>query len=64
MGTDFDFFDPRANTDSPHVTSEQHENRRLLRRAMEKEGFRNYPLEWWHYTFQPEPAPMSRTTFR
>ena len=23
--------------------------------AMARHGFRNYPMEWWHYTFQPEP---------
>lgn len=56
MGTDFDFFDTRANTDSPEVTPGQHANRRLLLDAMEKEGFANYPMEWWHYTFQPEPS--------
>ena len=22
-------------------------------------GFRNYPMEWWHYTLQPEPAPAT-----
>ena len=26
-------------------------------RAMAREGFGNYPMEWWHYTFQPEPTP-------
>lgn len=56
MGTDFDFFDPLANTDSPDITPKQRENRQLLREAMEKEGFRNYPMEWWHYTLHPEPA--------
>lgn len=56
MGTDFDFFDARANTDSPDVTSQQRENRQRLRAAMQKEGFRNYAMEWWHYTFQPEPS--------
>jgi len=56
MGTDFDFFDTRANTDSPDATPQQHENRQRLRAAMEKEGFQNYAMEWWHYTFQPEPS--------
>jgi D-alanyl-D-alanine dipeptidase len=56
MGTDFDFFDTRANTDSPEVTAAQRAHRELLREAMEKEGFRNYPMEWWHYTLQPEPS--------
>lgn len=56
MGTDFDFFDVLAHTDSPSITPQQRENRQLLRAAMEKEGFRNYPMEWWHYTLQPEPS--------
>lgn len=57
MGTPFDFFDTRANTDSPGLTATQRENRELLRAAMEREGFRNYPMEWWHYTLSPEPTP-------
>lgn len=57
MGTDFDLFDPRAHTASPLVTAAQRANRAQLLQAMEAQGFRNYPLEWWHYTLQPEPAP-------
>lgn len=57
MGTDFDFFGTRANTDSPTVDPAQRGNRLRLRAAMEAAGFRNYPMEWWHYSFQPEPAP-------
>lgn len=56
MGTDFDFFDVLAHTESPHITDEQRKNRYTLREAMEQEGFRNYELEWWHYTFHPEPS--------
>lgn len=57
MGTEFDFFDERSHTDSPDVSAEARENRRLLREAMERRGFRNLALEWWHYGFQPEPYP-------
>lgn len=57
MGTDFDLFGPRANTDSPLATPQQRANRALLRTAMEAQGFRNYPMEWWHYTLTPEPSP-------
>ena len=57
MGTDFDYFGVRANTDTPGLTPRQRENRALLHNAMEQGGFRNYPLEWWHYTFTPEPTP-------
>ncbi len=57
MGTEFDFFGARANTDSPEASAGQRRNRNLLRDAMATQGFRNYPMEWWHYTFQPEPTP-------
>jgi zinc D-Ala-D-Ala dipeptidase len=57
MGTGFDFFDTRANTDSALVTQTQRRNRGMLETAMAREGFRNYPQEWWHYTLVPEPSP-------
>jgi len=57
MGTGFDFFGPRANTDSPLATPAQRANRERLREAMGRHGFANYPMEWWHYTLQPEPSP-------
>lgn len=57
MGTAFDSFDVRANTDSPLVTTQQRSNRQRLFAAMKRHGFSNYPLEWWHYTFKPEPSP-------
>lgn len=56
MGTDFDFFDPRANTDSPEVTRVQRGNRQRLLDAMAQQGFRNYPQEWWHYTLASEQS--------
>ncbi|MGO4779731.1 M15 family metallopeptidase, partial [Lysobacter sp. 2RAB21] len=54
MGTGFDYFDERAHTDSPDITAAQRANRQRLRAAMQREGFENYPLEWWHYTYKPE----------
>src|SRR5690606_34647218 len=57
MGTGFDFFGAKANTDSPLASEAQRANRRQLREAMEAAGFRNYPMEWWHFTLQPEPTP-------
>lgn len=59
MGTDFDFFGTRAHTDAADVTAQQHANRQRLLDAMAREGFRNYPLEWWHYTLEPEPTPRT-----
>ncbi|WP_231734431.1 M15 family metallopeptidase [Noviluteimonas gilva] len=57
MGTHFDFFDTLANTDSKKATDAQRANRHRLRDAMEAQGFRNYPMEWWHFTLKPEPSP-------
>ena len=28
------------------------ENRNKLQAVMKKYGFKNYPKEWWHFTFQ------------
>ena len=57
MGTGFDWFGVRAHTDAPGISAAQLANRHRLRAAMEREGFQNYPLEWWHYTLTPEPTP-------
>lgn len=57
MGTPFDLFDPRSHTESPEVGAAQRAARLRLRAAMERRGFRNYPLEWWHYTLAREPFP-------
>jgi D-alanyl-D-alanine dipeptidase len=57
MGTPFDSFDTLANTDSPRATPAQRANRQRLVEAMRAGGFRNYPMEWWHFTLDPEPSP-------
>nr|WP_243649260.1 M15 family metallopeptidase [Luteibacter rhizovicinus] len=57
MGTDFDFFDPLANTDSPTATPGQRANRQRLVKAMAAAGFVNYPQEWWHYTLPSAAEP-------
>ncbi len=59
MGTGFDLFDPRANTDNPGITAVERANRQFLLAAMGKRGFVNYPMEWWHFTFKPEPTPTT-----
>lgn len=58
MGTEFDFFDPRANTDSPLTTPAQRDNRQRLVRAMAEQGFKNYPLEWWHFTLASDRSQL------
>ena len=63
MGTGFDCFDPKANTYAPDLTPDQRRNRELLLEVMSRHGFKNYPKEIWHYTFQPEPYPNTYFDF-
>lgn len=37
--------------DDVHMTKAQRYRRALLRRAMRKAGFVNYPFEWWHFSY-------------
>ena len=53
MGTGFDCFDPKSHTWSRAVSPQQRQWRQTLRKAMAKQGFRNYSKEWWHYTYGP-----------
>ena len=55
MGTSFDCFSELAHTDNPNVSADAKKNRQLLKSAMEKFGFQNYPKEWWHFTLANEP---------
>jgi D-alanyl-D-alanine dipeptidase len=55
MGTSFDCFDVKANTGASGLTEEERNNRAMLVDAMQARGFKNYPMEWWHFTWQPEP---------
>jgi D-alanyl-D-alanine dipeptidase len=59
MGTGFDCFDVKANTDASGLTGEQRTNRRKLVDAMSRRGFKNYDKEWWHYTLDGEPYPTT-----
>lgn len=57
MGTIFDFFDDLSHTFSPAVSETVKQNRALLFDLMDKHGFENLPVEWWHYTLRNEPYP-------
>ena len=63
MGTDFDFFGPRAHTAATGLDAAQRERRQQLVAVMAAQGFVNYPMEWWHFTFQPEPTPDTAYDF-
>ena len=55
MPTDFDNFTEKANINYAGATELQKKNREILRNAMEADGFKIYPIEWWHYDFQSCP---------
>ena len=58
MGGGFDYFGEESHRDYiKTLTQEQIKNRRLLRKAMEDNGFTTEPEEWWHFTLENEPYP-------
>ena len=57
MGSEYDLFDELSNVDNNSITQNQHSLRMLLKRRMEKHGFKSYDKEWWHFTLENEPYP-------
>lgn len=57
MGTGFDCFHTLSHTANGDVDTRQRANRLLLKALMEKHGFVNYEMEWWHFTLKDEPFP-------
>lgn len=55
MGAGYDCSDEKAHTGSNAITSQQRKWREMLVRAMAKQGFVNYRLEWWHFSL-PSPG--------
>jgi D-alanyl-D-alanine dipeptidase len=52
MPAGFDEMSPRSHADYPGGTSRQRWYRKLLRDAMEAQGFTVYPDEWWHFDYE------------
>jgi D-alanyl-D-alanine dipeptidase len=60
----YDEFSPRSYADYPGGTSLQRWYRALLRRAMEREGFKVIPEEWWHFDYRDwQRYPVLNLTF-
>jgi len=51
MVSGYDEFSERSYPDYPGGTSLQRWHRALLRKALEREGFRVYFAEWWHFDY-------------
>ena len=57
MGTSFDTFGDAAHTDN--ATGAVKQSRDHFVEVMASEGFTNYPMEWWHFTYVVEgPVPF------
>ena len=52
MPSAFDEMSDSAAADYNRGTKEQRRTRALLRQALEKQGFRVNPDEWWHFDYQ------------
>ncbi|WP_203457061.1 M15 family metallopeptidase [Paenibacillus tepidiphilus] len=63
MGSPFDFFGEISYYNTPLVSAKQHANRKVLKDAMEKRGFKYYSKEWWHFTLRAEPYPSTYFNF-
>lgn len=59
MGTDFDFFGPRAYHNYTELSDTILANRQLLKSTMEKHQFRPTSTEWWHYSYIPKSYPIA-----
>jgi zinc D-Ala-D-Ala dipeptidase len=51
LGTGFDDFTEKAHHDFNNLTPSVLLNRRLLKEAMERFGFKALSTEWWHYSW-------------
>lgn len=59
MGTGFDHFSDTAHHSFKQLPSDILQNRTLLQILMEKNGFRSYNEEWWHYSWpDPQQYPL------
>ena len=60
MPTDFDDFSEAAHVAAAGISAERAANALVLRRAMERRGFRAFATEWWHFDWkdwQSLPVP-------
>ncbi len=57
MGSPYDLFDEISGVETAEISKNQRSLRSLLKRRMEKHGFKSYEKEWWHFTLENEPYP-------
>lgn len=59
MGTDFDFFGPKANHTYTDFPEEVLANRLKLKTLLGKHGFSPIRSEWWHYNYREEKYELA-----
>lgn len=52
MGTSFDFFGPEAGHNYADMPANVIANRKLLKKIMQRSGFKTFESEWWHYNLK------------
>ncbi|NKQ38314.1 MAG: M15 family metallopeptidase [Methanosarcinales archaeon] len=63
MGSPYGLFDEVSGIETKSITKNQHSLRMLLKRRMEKHGFKSHPKKWWHFTLEKEPYPNTYFDF-
>lgn len=63
MGSPYDFFGEISYYNTSLISKTQHANRKILKDAMTKHGFKPYSKEWWHFTLIKEPFPSKYFNF-
>ncbi|WP_216857098.1 M15 family metallopeptidase [Paenibacillus tritici] len=63
MGSPYDFFGEISYYNTTLISSTQHANRKILKDAMTKQGFKPYAKEWWHFTLIKEAYPQQYFNF-
>lgn len=51
FGTKFHEHNDKTETKNKYITKAQAKNRKTLVRIMRREGFINFPAEWWHFSY-------------
>lgn len=63
FGTAYDCFDTLSHVRAPGIGREAAANRALLAGLMQRQGFRAYAREWWHFQLRDEPFPAQSFDF-
>lgn len=52
MPTDLDIFGEQSHHGFDKLPKDIIKNRKILKKTMEKHGFKSFEFEWWHYTYE------------